>query len=146
MGHVGHGPAGIEPRLPAPAEQSARRAFVAAIHVKTFSQHAERVKMANIAQMVNAPLKMILTDDQKMVLTPTYYTFELYKPFEDADARCRSRPSAPTYQSGAYKVPCCALPRPREARMGSFTSRSLNLDPNNAAAARREDRAGAPMK
>ena len=36
--------------------------------------------MANIAQMINVPQGMILTDKEKMVLTPTYYVFKIYVP------------------------------------------------------------------
>jgi alpha-N-arabinofuranosidase len=40
--------------------------------------------MTNIAQMINVLQAMILTDKEKMVLTPTYYIFKMYVPFQDA--------------------------------------------------------------
>ena len=40
--------------------------------------------MANIAQMINVLQAMVLTDKQKFVLTPTYYVFKMYVPFQDA--------------------------------------------------------------
>ena len=113
-------------------QNSLRDALVAAIHFNIFSQHAERVKMANIAQMVNVLQAMILTDDQKMVLTPTYYAFELYKPFMDA-THVPLELSAPTYQSGAYKVPAVHASAAR-GKDGKLYVALTNLDPNNAAA------------
>src|SRR5438105_4041857 len=56
-----------------------RDALVAGINLNIFNRHSDRVQMANIAQMVNVLQSMILTDKEKMVLTPTYYVFEMYK-------------------------------------------------------------------
>ncbi|MEF2985628.1 alpha-L-arabinofuranosidase C-terminal domain-containing protein, partial [Pseudomonas aeruginosa] len=46
--------------------------------------HADRVKVANIAQMINVLQAMILTDGAKMVLTPTYHIYKMYVPFQGA--------------------------------------------------------------
>ena len=43
-----------------------------------------RVKMANIAQIANVLQSMVLTKDDKMVLTPTYYVFKMYVPHQGA--------------------------------------------------------------
>jgi len=43
-----------------------------------FNNHAERVKMANIAQTINVLQAMILTDKEKMIVTPTYHVYEMY--------------------------------------------------------------------
>ena len=56
-------------------QNSLRDALSAAITLDIFQAHADRVRMANIAQMVNVLQAMILTDKTKMVLTPTYYVF-----------------------------------------------------------------------
>jgi alpha-N-arabinofuranosidase len=61
-----------------------RDGIVAALNFNIFARHADRVRMANIAQMVNVLQAMILTDGPKMVLTPTYYVHKLYLPFQDA--------------------------------------------------------------
>lgn len=61
-----------------------RDAVVAAANFNIFHKHAERVRMANIAQTVNVLQAMILTDGAKMVLTPTYYAFKMYVPFQDS--------------------------------------------------------------
>jgi alpha-L-arabinofuranosidase len=59
---------------------------VAALNFNIFHKHADRVHMTNIAQMVNVLQAMILTDKEKMILTPTYRTFKMYVPFQDATA------------------------------------------------------------
>ncbi len=65
-------------------QNTIRDAIVAAINLNIFHKYAERVQMANIAQMVNVLQAMILTDKEKMLLTPTYHTFKMYIPFQDA--------------------------------------------------------------
>lgn len=58
-------------------QNSMRDALLAAINLDIFNKHADRVKMANIAQAVNVLQSVILTDKEKMVLTPTYYVFKM---------------------------------------------------------------------
>jgi alpha-L-arabinofuranosidase len=53
-----------------------RDAVTAAIHLNIFNQHADRVKVANLHQMVNVLQSVILSKDDKMVLTPTYHCFQ----------------------------------------------------------------------
>jgi alpha-N-arabinofuranosidase len=65
-------------------QNSLRDAILASLNLNIFARHADRVRMANIAQMVNVLQAMILTDKEKMVLTPTYYVFKMYVPFQDA--------------------------------------------------------------
>ena len=61
-------------------QNTIRDAMVAAISLNIFNKHCDRVRMANIAQMVNVLQAVILTDKEKMILTPTYHVFDLYKP------------------------------------------------------------------
>lgn len=65
-------------------QNTMRDAFVAALSLDIFNKHSERVQMANIAQVANVLQSMALTKDDKMVLTPTYYVFEMYKAHQDA--------------------------------------------------------------
>ncbi|MFO7324753.1 MAG: alpha-L-arabinofuranosidase C-terminal domain-containing protein [Pseudomonadota bacterium] len=65
-------------------QNSLRDAILAALNVNIFARHADRVRMANIAQMVNVLQAMILTDGPRMLLTPTYHVFRMYVPFQDA--------------------------------------------------------------
>jgi alpha-N-arabinofuranosidase len=65
-------------------QNSLRDAILASLNLNIFARHADRVRMANIAQMINVLQSMILTDKEKMVVTPTYYVFKMYVPFQDA--------------------------------------------------------------
>src|SRR5664280_42314 len=65
-------------------QNSIRDAILASLNLNIFARHADRVRMANIAQMINVLQAMILTDKEKMILTPTYYVFEMYKVHQDA--------------------------------------------------------------
>lgn len=65
-------------------QNSLRDALLAAVNLNIFHRHADRVRLANIAQMVNVLQAMILTDGDRMILTPTYHAFALYRPFQGA--------------------------------------------------------------
>ncbi len=65
-------------------QNTMRDAMVASIHLDIFNRHCDRIFMANIAQTVNVLQAIILTKEDKMVLTPTYYVFDLYKHHMDA--------------------------------------------------------------
>ncbi|HHV31446.1 MAG TPA: alpha-N-arabinofuranosidase [Clostridiales bacterium] len=65
-------------------QNTMRDAIVAALSLNIFNQHSDRVVMANIAQMVNVLQSVILTEGEKMVLTPTYHVFDLYRAHQDA--------------------------------------------------------------
>ncbi|WP_298652672.1 alpha-N-arabinofuranosidase [uncultured Proteiniphilum sp.] len=65
-------------------QNTLRDAIVAGINLNIFNNHSDRVKMANLAQTVNVLQSVILTDNEKMVLTPTYWVFYLYKVHQDA--------------------------------------------------------------
>ena len=59
-------------------QNTLRDALVAAITLDTFNRHADKLVMANIAQVANVLQAMILTEGERMVLTPTYHVFEMY--------------------------------------------------------------------
>lgn len=66
-------------------QNTIRDVLTGAITLNIFHKHADRVKMANIAQMVNVLQAMILTDGEKMLKTPTYYLFDMYQKHMDAE-------------------------------------------------------------
>ncbi len=66
-------------------QNTIRDALVAGINLNIFNNHCDRVKMANIAQMVNVLQSVLLTDGARMVKTPTWYAFYLYQKHQDAD-------------------------------------------------------------
>lgn len=65
-------------------QNTLRDALTAAIHLNIFNQHAERVKVANLAQTVNVLQSVILTRDDKMVVTPTYHVFRMFRVHQNA--------------------------------------------------------------
>ncbi len=66
-------------------QNTMRDALVASINLNIFNEHCDRVKMANIAQLVNVLQAVILTEGEKMILTPTYHVFDLYKKHMDGE-------------------------------------------------------------
>ena len=64
-------------------QNTLRDAIVASFNFDIFARHADRVRGANIAQMVNVLQSMLLTDGDKMVQTPTYWAFDMYKDYQD---------------------------------------------------------------
>lgn len=65
-------------------QNSLRDAILAALNLHIFQAHADRVTMANIAQIINVLQSMILTENEKIVLTPTYHVFEMLKVHQGA--------------------------------------------------------------
>jgi len=86
-------------------QNSQRDAILAALNLNIFFRHADRIRMTNIAQMVNVLQAMILTDGPKMVLTPTYHLFKMYGPFQDATFLPVS------FDAGTYKFGDITLPK-----------------------------------
>ena len=64
-------------------QNTMRDAIVAGVTLNIFNKHADRIMMANIAQTVNVLQSVILTDGDKMVLTPTYHIFKMYKEHQE---------------------------------------------------------------
>jgi alpha-L-arabinofuranosidase len=112
-------------------QNSLRDAILAAMNLNIFAQHADRVRMANIAQMINVLQAMILTDKEKMVLTPTYYVYKMYVPFQDATFV----PVA--FDAGTYTHDGITLPRiaaiAAKDKAGKLSLAITNVDPNRPA-------------
>ena len=64
-------------------QNTMRDAMVAALNLNIFNKHCDRVKMANIAQLVNVLQSVILTEGDKMVKTPTYQVFKMFSHHQD---------------------------------------------------------------
>ncbi|MFL1682952.1 alpha-N-arabinofuranosidase [Coprobacter secundus] len=65
-------------------QNSMRDALVAGTTLNIFNNHSDRVRMANLAQAINVLQSLVLTNKEKMLLTPTYYIFDMYKVHQDA--------------------------------------------------------------
>jgi alpha-N-arabinofuranosidase len=109
-------------------QNSLRDAILAALNLNLFARHADRVRGANIAQMINVLQAMIITDHEKMVLTPTYYVFKMYVPFQDATF------VPVTFDAGSYTHGDVTLPRVDAVAAKDASSKLwleiTNLDPN----------------
>jgi alpha-N-arabinofuranosidase len=112
-------------------QNSLRDAIVAGINLNIFNQHCDRIKIACIAQMVNVLQSMILTDKEKMVLTPTYYVFQMFKVHQDATL-IPVDVSAPPYKLGDSATPMLDASASRDAA-GRLHLSIVNLDPNHPA-------------
>ncbi len=66
-------------------QNSIRDAIVAAMNLNIFNKNCRRVKMANIAQLVNVLQSVILTEGEKMVKTPTYYVFKMFADHQEGE-------------------------------------------------------------
>ena len=112
-------------------QNSLRDAIIAALNFNMFARHADRVRGANIAQMVNVLQAMILTDGDKMLLTPTYYIHQMYLPFQDATLL------PVTFAAGEYRQGDVVLPRVDavavRAGNGKLWLSLVNLNPNDTA-------------
>lgn len=86
-------------------QNTMRDAIVAGINLNLFNKHCDRVKMANIAQMVNVLQAVILTDGDRMVKTPTWHAFNLYKVHQDAELVESSIETSEVGLEEEYKVP-----------------------------------------
>lgn len=65
-------------------QNTMRDAMIAGLTLNVFNNHANRVKMANLAQTINVLQAVILTKEDQMILTPTYHVMEMYKEHQDA--------------------------------------------------------------
>jgi len=109
-------------------QNALRDALVASVSLDVFNRHADRVKMANIAQTINVLQAMILTQGPQMILTPTYHVFEMYTVHHDATRLPL------TYEAGSYEfenrsIPAITASASRD-RAGKVHITMSNLDPN----------------
>ncbi|PZU09300.1 alpha-L-arabinofuranosidase C-terminal domain-containing protein [Sphingomonas sp.] len=112
-------------------QNTLRDALVAGINLNIFAKHADRVRMSAIAQMVDVLQAMILTDGAKMVKTPTYYVFQMYKPYMDATVLPVELKS-PWYGKDQWVVPAVSASAVRD-KAGAVHVGLTNADPNRAA-------------
>lgn len=85
-------------------QNTIRDALVAGLTFHIFHEHCDRVEMANIAQIVNVLQSVILTEGDKMLLTPTYHVFDMYKVHQDAELLYSHTMSA-DYELDGVKIP-----------------------------------------
>ena len=94
-------------------QNTLRDALVAGVTLNILHSHCERVKMANIAQTINVLQAMILTDGDKMLLTPTYHVFDMYKVHQDATL-LPMEASVPDYTMDGQSIPQVSVSASRD--------------------------------
>jgi len=109
-------------------QNTLRDALSAAVHLNIFNHHAERVKVANLAQTVNVLQSVILTEGDKMVLTPTYHVFRMFRVHHDSrllqsDLKCED------YVFGERKIPSLSASASVD-KEGRVHISLANLNPN----------------
>ncbi len=109
-------------------QNSIRDALIAAITLDIFNHHCERVRMANIAQIVNVLQAMILTEGDKMVLTPTYHVFNMYKVHQNATL-VPAILTSEDYQLGEKKIPAISSTVSKD-KSGKYHITVSNINPN----------------
>jgi alpha-N-arabinofuranosidase len=123
-------------------QNTLRDALVAGSTLNIFNNHCDRVKMANLAQTINVLQSLILTKKEKMVLTPTYFVFEMYKVHQDAlllplEVNCSF------YQYEDEKMEALSVSASKDTD-GKIHVSLCNLDPNKPAKILCELRGGVP--
>ena len=111
-------------------QNTLRDALVAGVTLNIFNNHADRVKMANIAQMINVLQAMILTDNEKMTVTPSYWVFEMDTVHHDATLLPMDLQSV-DYAFGDKTIPAVSASASRD-QAGKIHVTLCNLNPNQS--------------
>ncbi len=108
-------------------QNSLRDALIAASTLNIFNNHSDRIKMANLAQIVNVLQALVLTDKEKMLLTPTYYILDMYQYHQNATL-IPLQFSSPDYVYGNESIPAINASASRDSN-GAVHITLVNLDP-----------------
>lgn len=111
-------------------QNSLRDALIAGSTLNIFNNHCDRVKMAQLAQTVNVLQALILTEGPKMILTPTYHVFDMYKVHHDAKMIPVAFTS-PDYVMGNQVLPGLNVSASRDST-GVVHLTLVNIDPNKS--------------
>ncbi|MBQ4901861.1 alpha-N-arabinofuranosidase [Paenibacillus sp. Marseille-P2973] len=111
-------------------QNTMRDALVAGLTFHIFHKHSGRVRMANIAQTVNVLQAVILTEGEKMILTPTYHVFDMYKVHQDAELLELSLDGG-SYKMGDEEIPAVTATASRDAQ-GAIHISFCNLQADSA--------------
>ncbi|MGL4374352.1 MAG: alpha-N-arabinofuranosidase [Turicibacter sp.] len=112
-------------------QNTIRDALVAGIGLNILNSHCDRVHMANIAQLINVLQAVILTEGDKMILTPTYHVFNMYKVHQDAQLLTLNIENQ-TYEYEGQTIPLVNASASRNAA-GEINITLCNLSTNEDA-------------
>ncbi len=110
-------------------QNTIRDAMLAGVTLNIFNNHSDRVRIANLAQTVNVLQAVILTDEEKMILTPTYHVMEMYNVHQDAtllaiDLKCNN------YELEGKSLPAVSASASRDEK-GLIHISLVNIDAKN---------------
>ncbi|MGD8779823.1 MAG: alpha-N-arabinofuranosidase [Ignavibacteria bacterium] len=111
-------------------QNTLRDAITAATSLNIFNRYCHRIKMANIAQIINVLQSLILTKDDDMLLTPTYHVFDMFRVHHDAEL-IPLYLSSPDYIAGDKKVPAVNASASKD-KGGNVNITLVNVDPSNS--------------
>jgi alpha-L-arabinofuranosidase len=109
-------------------QNTMRDAMIAGVTLNIFNNHAARVRMANLAQSINVLQAVILTDKEKMILTPTYHVMEMYNVHQDATLIPLTVQS-PDYVFGKTVLPAVSVSASKD-KNGQTHISLVNIDPS----------------
>ena len=113
-------------------QNTLRDAIAAALNFHIFHRHADRVVMANIAQTVNVLQAMILTDKARMLRTPTYWVFEMFK-VHQGGTFLPVELQSPEYAFGDQKIAAVSASATRDSAGKAVHLSLVNTHPRDAA-------------
>ena len=111
-------------------QNTMRDAVLAGATLNIFHKYCERVRMANLAQVVNVLQSVILTNEEKMILTPTYHVLEMYNVHQDA-TMLPVEVQSNDYIFGNEKLPAISVSASRD-KNGAVHVSLVNIDPTKA--------------
>ena len=111
-------------------QNTMRDAMIAGATLNIFNNHCDRVKMANLAQIVNVLQAVILTKEEKLILTPTYHVMEVYNVHQDATMLPLTLTTT-NYQLGNEKLPAVSVSASKD-KNGLTHISLVNIDANKA--------------
>ena len=109
-------------------QNTMRDAMIAGVTLNIFNNHADRVRIANLAQCVNVLQAVILTDKEKMILTPTYHVMEMYNVHQDATLIPVTL-NGPKYVLGNDSLPALSISASKD-KNGLVHVSLVNIDPS----------------
>jgi len=110
-------------------QNTMRDAMIAGLTLNIFNNHCDRVKMANLAQCINVLQAVILTNDEKLILTPTYHVMEMYNVHQDA-ALIPLEITSGDYSMGDKKLKAVSASASRD-KNGTVHISLTNIDAHN---------------
>ncbi|MCZ8511845.1 alpha-N-arabinofuranosidase [Paenibacillus filicis] len=117
-------------------QNTIRDALVAGLTLHIFHEHCDRIHMANLAQIVNVLQAVVLTEGDKLLLTPTYHVMHMFKVHQDAEL-LESRCDASLYAFGDERLPQISASASRDGK-GHIHISLCNLDHTSDAPVRIE--------